>query len=195
MKSFTKTTILTLLIVMLSFTDYAQTPVASKAKHRKELRMKKKAEKARASLESRKYYAYLLKNRAFVLEATEFYGPRGVMMPVSPSTNFLAVRKNKLIFQFGLGAGGRNGVGGMTAEGFINHYEFDPGKNNNKALSVSGSIQPKGSGVRGFFTVTVMNSGVADLSISLPFSSGQIRMSGRIVSLPKAGVFKGQTDF
>lgn len=194
MKLFTKTTLLTLIFVMLVFAGYSQRYSSVTAQQRKEIRLKKKQKRARASLESRKFYAILLQQKAFVLEATQLYGPRGNMMQVSPSTNFFAVRKNKLIFQTGLGSGGRNGVGGMTAEGFINQYEFNPGKTNKKALSVSGRIQPKGGGDRGYFYLTVMNDGNATLYITLPYS-GRVRMSGTIVALPKAGVFKGQPDF
>ena len=183
-----------LILVMFGIDSYAQTPSSSMKQQRKELRMKKKQEKQQALLKSRKFYAYLLKNKAFVLEANQVFGPRGNMLSVSPTTNFFAVRKNKVIFQYGLGAGGRNGVGGMTAEGFIDHYQFESGKSNKKGLTVSGNIQPKNSGNAGYFTLTVMDNGNASLRIIMPYGSN-LSMSGRLVALPNASVFKGSTDF
>ncbi|MBN2638426.1 MAG: DUF4251 domain-containing protein [Bacteroidales bacterium] len=196
MKTITRitSTVVIAIVIITSVSCFAQNHSSLTKKEKKELKIKKKEKKSLESLKSRKHYAYLLKNKAFVLEANQLYGPRGNMISVSPTTSFFAVRKDKVIFQFGLGAGGRNGVGGMTAEGFISDYKFNPGKNSKKALMVSGKIMPKGSGPRGYFTITVNNDGNAYLHVDMPVN-GRLSMSGRIVALPNARVFKGQSDF
>ena len=194
MKAITKIAVLLIIAGFLTAGNLtAQNTGSLSRKQRKELRMKKKQMRMKASLESRKFYAYLLKNKTFILEATQLYGPRGRMFSVTPSTNFFAVKGNKVIFQFGLGAAGRNGVGGMTAEGFVNKYEFKKPRSEKKGLIVSGNIRPRGSGDRGAFYMTVTNDGNAYLHVTLPYG-GRISMSGRVVSLKNAGVFKGQTD-
>lgn len=186
-----------LLILITGFLNtgniYAQKSGKLSKQQKKELKLKKKQMRMKASLESRKYYTYLLKNKTFILEATQLNGPTGLPFSVSPSTNFFAVKGNKVILQFGNGTGGRNGVGGMTAEGFINNYEFKKPKSPKKGLTVSGNIRPKGSGDRGAFYLTVNDDGNAYLHVTLPYG-GRISMSGRLMDLSKAGVFKGQTD-
>jgi len=174
---------------------YAQKPGKLTKQQKKELKLKKKQMRMQASLKSRKYYSYLLQNKTFILEATQLYGPTGLPFSVSPSLNFFAVKGNKVVFQFGLGsAAGRNGVGGLTAEGFIGKYEFKNPKSAKKSLIVSGVIKPKGAGDRGYFYMTVMNDGNAYIHLTLPYN-GRVSMNGRVMSLKKAGVFKGQTDF
>jgi hypothetical protein len=195
MKAITRIAILLIIAGFLTTgNSYAQNNSSLTKKQRKELRLKKKQMRMKASLESRKFYSYLLNNKTFILEATQLYGPRGRMFSVTPSTNFFAVKDNKVIFQFGLGSAGRNGVGGLTAEGFVNKYEFKKPRSEKKALIVSGNIRPKGSGDRGAFYMTVQNDGNAYVHVTLPYG-GRISMSGRLVSLKNASVFKGQTDF
>lgn len=194
MKALNRIIFLSLVLMMVGFVGYAQSSSAFIQQNRKELKLKKKEARAKAAQESRKYYANLLKNKAFIMEATQLYGPAGNMFVVSPTTNFFAVRKNKIIFQYGLGFGGRNGLGGMTAEGFITHYKFNQEPSKNKALSVSGQIKPKGSGMPGYFNITVNNNGNGYLTITFPVG-GTLSMSGRVVALPEGNVFKGTSDF
>jgi len=102
----------------------------AKSKSQKMTRQEKKEMRLKASLQSRKFYFQLLKHRLFVMEADELYGRSGIMIPVSSSINFLAIKGNKVIFQFGFdgSAMGPNGLGGVTAEGFIDYYTLNPGK-------------------------------------------------------------------
>ncbi len=168
----------------------------AKSKHQKLTKQEKKEMRIKASLESRKYIFQLLKQRLFVLEANQLYGRNGIMIPVSSSINFLAIKGNKIIFQFGLEEGviGRNGVGGLTAEGFVDHYSFNPGKTTKKAMVVSGDIRPKGSGDQGHFILTVGNEGNAILNILFPYG-GRLTMNGQIVDFAHTSVFKGHTMF
>ena len=169
----------------------------TKGKNQKMTRQEKKEMRLKASLKSRKHYFSLLKNRLFVMEADQLYGRGGIMIPVSSSINFLAIKGNKVIFQFGLdgAAMGPNGLGGMTAEGFIDKYKLDPGKTAKKAMVVSGSIRPKGSSggwVR--FNLSVGNNGNAYLYMNFPYG-GSLNMNGRIVDYAHSSVFKGMTQF
>ncbi|MBE0652123.1 MAG: DUF4251 domain-containing protein [Bacteroidales bacterium] len=156
---------------------------------RKELRLKE-------SLASRERILQLLKQRLFVLEAYQIYGRNGITIPVNSAVNFMAIKGDKIIFQFGLegGAVGSNGVGGITAEGFIDNYTFNPGKSTKKAMIVTGEIRPKGAGALGRFTLTVGNEGNAFLTMLLPYG-GSLNMNGHIVDFAHSSVFKGQTMF
>jgi hypothetical protein len=161
----------------------------SKRQERKEMRLK-------ASAQSRKHYFQILQNRLFVLQADQLYGRNGFSIPVSPSLNFFAIKGNKVIFQFGLDGwySGPNGVGGITAEGFVGKYSVDPGKTEKKAMVVSGYIRPKGAGNWIPFRITVGNEGNANLYMNLPFG-GSVSLNGRIVDYAHTSVFKGFTQF
>lgn len=194
MKRVTKILLAVFLCCMMAAPSLsAQNQANSKQKMTKQERKEKRL---KASLESRKHFFQLLQARLFVMEANELYGRTGVMIPVSPSLNFLAVKGNKVIFQFGLDGGmmGPNGVGGMTAEGFIDHYSFNPGKTTHKTMEVSGDIRPKGSGDWVQFYLTVGNNGNAYLNMTFPYG-GRLSMNGYIRGFNKSSVFKGQTWF
>lgn len=169
-----------------------------KSKHEKMTKQQRKEMRLKASLESRKHYFLLLKSKLFVMEANQLYGRNGVTIPVSPSINFFAVKGNKVIFQFGLDGSmmgpmmGPNGVGGMTAEGFIDHYTFNPGKTTKKAMEVTGDIRPKGSGAWVHFYLSVGNDGNANLNILFPWGA-RLSMNGNVKGFGNSSVFKGQT--
>lgn len=162
---------------------------------RKIERRKRKVARLKASLRSRAYYANLLKHHYFVFQADRLYGPGGVSYSVSPDVNFFAVVKNKVILQFGFqGLVGWNGVGGLTAEGFLSKYSFRQGKSLKRALSVSGNIRPRGGGGQPYFYLTVNNNGNAYLEV-LMIGGGRIRMSGHLVAPSRAAVYKGHSRF
>ena len=167
-----------------------------KGKNKKMTRQERKEMRLKASLESRKRIFQLLKHRLFVMEGYQFYGRAGILMPVSSSKNFFAIKGNKVIFQFGLDGvvGGPNGLGGVTAEGFVDHYSLDPGKTTKKAMVVTGSIRPRGSGNWVQFRLSVGDDGNAFLSMNLPWG-GSINMNGQVVDYAHAAVFKGFPQF
>ncbi len=187
------------LFLMLGFAipqdTYAQHKILTKKEIRRIQRKKRKVARLKASLRSRAYYANLLKRHYFVFQADQLYGPGGVSYPVSPDVNFFAVVKNKVVLQFGFqGVLGWNGVGGLTAEGFLAKYVFRGEKPLRKALSVSGTIRPRGGGGQPYFYMTVNNNGNAYLDV-LMIGGGRIRMSGQVVAPSQAAVYKGQSRY
>lgn len=167
-----------------------------KAKNKKMTHQERKEMRLKAEKQSRAYYFQLLQQRLFVLQADQLYGRGGVAIPVTPSLNFLAIKGNKVIFQFGLDGwlSGPNGVGGITAEGFVDNYSLNPGKTSKKAMVVTGSIRPKGSGDWITFWLSVGSEGNAYLVMNLPFG-GSLSMDGQIVDYSHTSVFKGFTWF
>jgi len=169
---------------------------AQQVKNKKMTRQERKTMRLKAEKQSRQYYFQLLKHRLFVLEANQLYDRNGFAIPVSSNLNFLAVKGNKVIFQFGLDGWmpSPNGVGGITAEGFLDHYTVNPGKTEKKAMVVTGYIRPKDSGDWINFRLTVGNDGNAFLYMNLPFG-GNLSMNGQIVDYAHASVFKGSAWF
>lgn len=188
--------ILTVLLCSIMATPSLIAQNQAKSSRQKMTRQERKEKRLKASLESRAHVFQLLKHRLFVMQANQLYGTSGVTVPVTPSINFFAVKGNKVIFQFGLDGslGGPNGVGGMTAEGFIDHYSFNPGKTTKKTMEVSGYIHPKGSGDWIYFNLAVGNSGNAILNITFPFGE-RLTMNGFVEGFSKTSVFKGQNWF
>ncbi len=184
------------LVVQPVQSTFAQNTVnLSKNEQRKELRQKKKEAKKKENLKQRLQYAKMLKEKNFVFQADHLMGPQGNSFFVSPDINFLAVFKNKVVFQFGFeGIVGWNGVGGYTAKGFSKSYKFYPGKNRNSALSVRSVVLPQIGNGSGYYQLSVMDNGRAELNITMP-NGGTLEMSGRIVHNDKAHIFIGQTPF
>jgi hypothetical protein len=168
----------------------------ARSNNKKMTRQEKKEMRLKAEKQSRGHYFQLLQQRLFVMQADQLYGRGGLAIPVTPSLNFLAIKGNKVIFQFGLDGAfsGPNGLGGITAEGFVDNYSLNPGKNEKKAMVVTGSIRPKGSGNWISFRLSVGSEGNAYLVMNLPFG-GILSMNGRIVDYAHTSVFKGFTQF
>lgn len=168
----------------------------ARSNNKKMTRQEKKEMRLKAEKQSRGHYFQLLQQRLFVMQADQLYGRGGLAIPVTPSLNFLAIKGNKVIFQFGLDGAfsGPNGLGGITAEGFVDNYSLNPGKNEKKAMVVTGSIRPKGSGNWISFRLSVGSEGNAYLVMNLPFG-GILSMNGRIVDYSHTSVFKGFTQF
>lgn len=171
----------------------AQNKQLTKNEQRKLKKQKKKEERKKKSLASRQYYAKLIKNKQFVFQATRLYGPYGHYYSVTPDINFVAIKDNKIILQFGFqGVVGWNGVGGITAEGFLTDYRFYPGKNNKQAMTVTAHIQPKYGGGSPYFTMNINNDGSADITVTME-NGGVLRMGGQVYAPSEASVYKGLT--
>ncbi len=185
-----------LLFVMtlaLPNTGIAQAKQLTKKEQRKLERQKKKEKRLKKSTASRKFYTNLIKNKRWVFQATRLFGPSGVYYSVTPDLNFVAVQDNKIILQFGFqGVIGWNGVGGITAEGFLTDFKFNPGKNSKQAMSISAHIQPKYGGGSPYFTMDIGNDGSASITVTL-INGGTLRMGGQIYSPAQSSVYKGQT--
>ncbi|GMT46186.1 MAG: hypothetical protein IEMM0006_2018 [bacterium] len=171
----------------------AQSKQLTKSEQRKLEKQKKKEERKKKSLASRQYYTKLIKSRRFVFQATRLYDSYGRYYSVTPDINFVAIKDNKIILQFGFqGIQGWNGVGGITAEGFLKNYRFYPGKNNKQAMTVTAQIQPKFGGASPYFTMSISNDGSADIQVTLD-NGGLLRMGGQIYTPSQASVYKGLT--
>ncbi len=184
-----------LFIITLSLpnTGMAQKKQITKKEQRKLEKQKKKEKREKRSLSSRKYYAKLIKNKQFVFQATRLYDSYGHYYSVTPDINFVAIKGNKIILQFGFqGVLGWNGVGGFTAEGFLTDYRFNTGKNNKQALTVTAHIQPKYGGASPYFTMNISNDGSADIQVTLE-NGGLLRMGGQVYAPSQSSVYKGQT--
>ncbi len=166
----------------------------SKKELRKIEKQKKKQAREKASLAMRAKYMELLKNKHFVFEGQKVYLPAGGNTNIATNVNFLGIKDGQVVVQFNFpGLNGPNGLGGITAQGKLENWSFDPGKNSKQAMTVSGQVSPRGSANRVVFTLSVSNDGLGDLQINLNNSS--FRMTGQLVSLEEAHIFQGSSNF
>ena len=166
----------------------------SKKEQRKIEKQKKKQAREKASLAMRTKYMKLLKDKRFVFEAQKVYLPAGGNTNVATNVNFLGIKDGVVVVQFDFpGVNGPNGLGGITAQGKLENWSFDPGKNSKQAMTVSGQVSPRGSVNRVIFTLSVSNDGLGDLQVNLNNSS--FRMTGQLVSLEEAHIFQGSSNF
>ena len=166
----------------------------SKKELRKIERQKKKEAREKVSKVMRAKYRDLLENKHFVFEAQKVYLPNGANADIATNVNFVAVIDDQIVVQFNFpGLYGPNGLGGVTARGKLENWDFDPGKNSKQALTVSGQVTPLGTGNRVVFTMTVSNDGMADMQVNMNRSS--FRLTGRVESPEDADVIMGKTNF
>jgi len=184
-----------LLVITLALpnTGIAQQKQQTKKEQRKLEKQKKKEERQKKAATSRKFYSHLIQSRKWVFQATRLFDPSGRYYSVTPDLNFVAVNDKEIVLQFAFqGVVGWNGVGGVTAEGGLYDFKFDPGKNHKQAMSVSARIRPKFGGGSPYFTMSVGDDGTAEISVTL--DNGQmLRMGGQIYTPAESSVYKGQT--
>lgn len=165
----------------------------TKKEQRKLEKQKKKEARQKKSAASRKFYANLIQSKRWVFQSTRLYDAAGLSFSVSPDVNFVAVHDNEIILQFAFqGVIGWNGVGGVTAEGFLSDFKFDPGKNDKQAMTVSAHIRPKFGGGSPYFTMTIGDDGNAQISVTM-INGGTLRMEGQVYTPAESSVYKGQT--
>jgi hypothetical protein len=186
-----------LLVILFSLSlafppqGFSQTKQLIKKEQRKLDKQKKRAARAKKDAALRKFYAQLIRNKQWVFQATVLYDTYGQTYSVTPDVNFVAVKDNKIILQFGFqGVVGWNGVGGVTAEGFLTDYKFDPGKTPEDAMTITAHIRPKFGGGSPYFTMTIQNDGTSQIMITLENGS-LLRMTGQLYSPAQSSVYKG----
>ena len=84
-----------------------------------------------------------MRDSMFTLEANRVVFKYGQRAYVTPSTNFVAVKKNKATVQlsFNIPVAGPNGMGGVTVEGTIGKYKMETDKSGSVPSPASTSAQ------------------------------------------------------
>ena len=113
----------------------------------------------------------------FILEADHVMFKYGTTAFVSPNTNFVAVKGNKAVVQvaFNIPISGPNGLGGITVNGNISGYKQTTDKKGNISVSMN-----------------VMGVGIS-VDISPNFNSNNFSLTGSLLPMAKANVFKGNS--
>lgn len=128
----------------------------------------------------------------FILEADRVEFKRGSTAYVSSNTNFVSVQGDKAVVQiaFNIPVGGANGLGGITVDGTISGYK----QTTDKKGTISISMNVMGTGISAQVNIRLYKgSNNATVDISPNFNSNRFSLSGSIIPMRKANVFKGQS--
>lgn len=132
--------------------------------------------------------AVTMKN--FILEANHVIFKYGTSAFVSSNTNFVAVKDDKAVVQvaFNIPVSGPNGLGGITVEGSTSNYKQTTDKKGNIFVSMS----VMGTGISAQVNIRLdKGSNNASVDISPNFNSNRFTLTGSLLPLTKANVFKG----
>lgn len=128
--------------------------------------------------------------KKFILEADRVMFKYGTSAYVSTNTNFVAVHGDKAVVQvaFNIPLGGPNGLGGVTVDGSVSGYKQTTDKKGNIFVSMN----VMGVGISAQVSICLnKGSNNATVDISPNFSSNRFSLSGSLIPMSKANVFKG----
>lgn len=142
-----------------------------------------------------KYHAKALaalKDSLFVLNVDQIIFNNGYSSSVSPVTNFISLNKNRVIIQvaFDIPYIGYNGLGGITVEGHISSIKMRTDKRGFTRYE----FYANGNGIFAKVEITLHPVNNTATTIIYPNSSNkQLSLSGSIIPLDKANIYKGTT--
>lgn len=133
-----------------------------------------------------------INEKDFILEADRVMFKRGTSAFVSTNTNFVAVQGDKAVVQvaFNIPVGGLNGLGGVTVDGNVSGYKQTTDKKGNIFVS----MDVMGTGISAQVNIRLdKGSNSATVDVSPNFSSNHFSLSGSLIPISKANVFKGRS--
>lgn len=133
-----------------------------------------------------------IENKSFVLEADQVIFKYGTTAFVSSNTNFVGMDGDNAVVQvaFNIPVSGPNGLGGITVDGRASDYKVKTDKKGN----ISVSMNVMGTGISAQVNITLMKGGnTATVDILPNFNSNRLSLSGQLLPLKRANVFKGRS--
>lgn len=133
-----------------------------------------------------------LKKGEFVIEANQLIFPYGEVVNVSPMTNFISMKEERVCVQIAImnHMPGYNGLGGLTVEGTPTKIESENMRNDmfryrfsvmGVGISATVEIQLRGDGNN--VTATIYPN----------FSNNKLEVRGKLVPTDDSRIFKGST--
>lgn len=182
-----KTTLITLLAVLLCCAGYAREQQTTEKK------LTRKEKKALREAEEQALFEQSLQaicDSAFVLEADYAIINNRANIQVTSHTNFVMVDKDQASVQiaFNIPSAGLNGLGGITVEGSVSGYKIKTDKKG----SVTLTMNVMGRGIHASVLIMMYHgSNNATVEVAPNFSSHRLRLSGTLIPFEQSKVFKG----
>ncbi len=172
----------------------AQTQSLTKKEKRRLEQMRRKKEKTKQREAAHAYYLQLLQKKYFVFEADYLTDTQGNSFILTPSINFMAVKGDSVVLQFGFdNVIGWNGVGGITVRGTLNHYQIQEGKKNS-GINMRTDVRIIGPGLPPHINLYVSDDGTGQMTL-VTGDGTQLTLYGRVVSPDEAAIFQGVSLF
>lgn len=154
-------------------------------------RMERKRLKQEENDKRLKALLSLVKNKAFVMEASTLRGKYSYSHQVSPNTNFIKIENDEVTVQTAGGFNpGYNGLGGITLNGKITDYEIlsDEGETNISVL-VYFTTPVLGAST---LNLNIQPEGFANANITTNWG-GRASFHGRVFGLEDNQVYEGMS--
>lgn len=181
-----------LLYILLLLSFVACTPYKNidEGLSRKEARELRRAEKNRVLQIQFDSIAKILESKQFVLEAQFLSNQRGTKIHVLSNLNFIKIDTSATVIQIGSVTGyGYNGVGGVTAEGFISNWKMTRNEKK-KSFYIEMSVMTN-LGIYDIFMSVYANGNSSAMLSGL--RAGKLQYNGQIVPLELSNLFKGRS--
>ncbi len=140
-----------------------------------------------------KYHAKALaalKDSSFVFHTDRIIFNNGISTSVSSVTNFISLNKNRVVVQIAFDTPyiGYNGLGGITVEGHISTVKMRTDKKGFTRYE----FYANGTGISAKVELTLHPVNNTATAIIIPnFNNKQLSLSGSIMPLDKAYIYKG----
>lgn len=133
-----------------------------------------------------------LKNKDFVLEASNVTFRTGATAFVNSTTNFISVKGDRAVVQISPSdfASGPNGVGGVTVDGSVSGYEVKTDKKGRVTMTMN----VMGIGINAQVEVYMFpGSNQASATVYPNFNSNTVWLQGNLVPYENSNVFEGNS--
>jgi|YelNatPaOPRAMG01_1025707.scaffolds.fasta_scaffold03713_5 hypothetical protein len=169
-------------------------PKAQKDNIKKEMEQAKKAARDAAKMAAYDKAVQALKDKDWILEASQVYNKWGRIFEVNDNTNFIMLEKDKAYLQLAFNGfrSGPNGIGGVTLKGYPTKISIKTDKSGN----VTYTMNVFGNGLNADITIWLgYGDNHAEAMVNATFSNGQVSFSGRLVPLAESNYYRSGLDF
>lgn len=183
------------LLIFLSFITLLGCASSKTSKsEKKELKAQQKQQKQQEQELAREKSFKAIKDSLFVLETYAIYDNYGVLVNVTPTTNFIAMNGEDVVVQLSFPGGfaGPNGLGGITLTGKASNIKIAEKKN-----SISLTFDAIGPVMNARIQINLSGSegNYADARLTPQTQSGAIRFRGNIVPMAESNVYEGPLKY
>jgi hypothetical protein len=173
---------------------FSQGSDSLESKTNKKLTKEQKLEKRKAEAEATAKMVDLMVNqRRFVVEADYIGFHTGKRFLVNSGLNFIKLDSSAIVIQVAplMGGGGANGLGGITAEGFVSDWKIKRYGKSPQNYSINLFIKATRAGTYDI-NIIINPNGNAQAIVS-GIDAAKVIFYGKVVSLQASKVYKGSS--
>jgi hypothetical protein len=183
-----------LALCIIGLHAFSQVEESLESKTNKKLTKEQKLEKRQAEAEATaKMVDRMVNQRHFVVEANYIGTQSGNRIVVNNKLNFISIDSSYIVIQIAprMGMGGANGLGGITADGYISDWEMKRYGKNQQLYSISLFVRITRAGSYDI-TMNINPDGSVQATLS-GLDAAKIMFYGKLVPLQASKVYKGSS--